>query len=75
VLFCVLVIAFIIAAKNTMTSFGFAAGAEVGQSERLIPGSAALSKDLAEKLNIHPGQQFTVGNYVFTSRDFASGRN
>lgn len=29
VLFCVLVIAFIIAAKNTMTSFGFAAGAEV----------------------------------------------
>lgn len=29
VLFCVLVIAFIIAAKNTMTSFGFAAGAEI----------------------------------------------
>jgi type IV secretion system protein VirB2 len=29
VLFCVLVIAFIIAAKNTLTAFGFATGAEV----------------------------------------------
>jgi len=33
VLFCVLVIAFIIAAKNTMTAFGFAAGAPVSQVE------------------------------------------
>jgi type IV secretory pathway VirB2 component (pilin) len=33
VLFCVLVIALIIAAKNTMTAFGFAAGATVAQVE------------------------------------------
>src|ERR1700736_760566 len=33
VLFCVLVIAFIIAAKNTMSAFGFAAGDEMTQSE------------------------------------------
>ena len=32
VLFCVMVIAFIIAAKNTLTAFGFAAGAEIAQS-------------------------------------------
>ena len=31
VLFCVMVIAFIIAAKNTLTAFGFAAGAEITQ--------------------------------------------
>jgi type IV secretory pathway VirB2 component (pilin) len=35
VLFCVLVIAFIIAAKNTMTAFGFAAGATVSQVEHV----------------------------------------
>ena len=35
VLFCVLVIAFIIAAKNTLTAFGFAAGAEIAQSEHV----------------------------------------
>lgn len=33
VLFCVLVIALIISAKNTLTSFGFAAGAEITQEE------------------------------------------
>src|SRR6266404_1103796 len=35
VLFCVLVIAFIIAAKNTLTAFGFAAGATVSQVEHV----------------------------------------
>ena len=35
VLFCVMVIAFIIAAKNTLTAFGFAAGAELTQSQSL----------------------------------------
>lgn len=39
VLFCVLVIAFIIAAKNTMTSFGFASGAEITQSQSLTSKS------------------------------------
>ena len=39
VLFCVLVIAFIIAAKNTMTAFGFAAGAEIG-IEEVIHGAS-----------------------------------
>ena len=38
VLFCVLVIAFIIAAKNTLTAFGFAAGAEIAQSEHVSTG-------------------------------------
>jgi type IV secretion system protein VirB2 len=38
VLFCVLVIAFIIAAKNTLTAFGFAAGAEITQSQSLTHG-------------------------------------
>jgi type IV secretion system protein TrbC len=38
VLFCVLVIAFIIAAKNTLTSFGFAAGAEITQSQPATKG-------------------------------------
>ena len=38
VLFCVLVIAFIIAAKNTLTAFGFAAGAEIAQSEHVRTG-------------------------------------
>ena len=38
VLFCVLVIAFIIAAKNTLTAFGFAAGAEITQSQSVIKG-------------------------------------
>jgi type IV secretion system protein TrbC len=38
VLFCVLVIAFIIAAKNTLTAFGFAAGAEITQSHSLTHG-------------------------------------
>lgn len=38
VLFCVLVIAFIIAAKNTLTAFGFAAGAEIAQSEHVRRG-------------------------------------
>src|SRR5258708_6044046 len=38
VLFCVLVIAFIIAAKNTLTAFGFAAGAEITQSQHVIKG-------------------------------------
>src|SRR5260370_11668894 len=43
VLFCVLVIAFIIAAKNTMTAFGFSAGATVAQVEyvRCPHGSAS----------------------------------
>ena len=39
VLFCVLVIAFIIAAKNTLTAFGFAAGAEITQSQPVIKGA------------------------------------
>jgi type IV secretory pathway VirB2 component (pilin) len=38
VLFCVLVIAFIIAAKNTLTAFGFAAGAEITQSQSVTKG-------------------------------------
>jgi len=38
VLFCVMVIAFIIAAKNTLTAFGFAAGAELTQSQSLTHG-------------------------------------
>ena len=38
VLFCVLVIAFIIAAKNTLTAFGFAAGAELTQAEHVRTG-------------------------------------
>jgi type IV secretory pathway VirB2 component (pilin) len=38
VLFCVLVIAFIIASKNTLTAFGFAAGAEITQSHHVIKG-------------------------------------
>ena len=38
VLFCVLVIAFIIAAKNTMTAFGWGAGAEITQSEPVTKG-------------------------------------
>jgi type IV secretion system protein TrbC len=38
VLFCVLVIAFIIASKNTLTAFGFAAGAEITQSQHVIKG-------------------------------------
>jgi type IV secretion system protein TrbC len=38
VLFCVLVIAFIIAAKNTLTAFGFAAGAEITQSQPVTKG-------------------------------------
>jgi type IV secretory pathway VirB2 component (pilin) len=33
IFFCVLVISFIIAAKNTLTAFGFAAGSEIGQVE------------------------------------------
>jgi type IV secretory pathway VirB2 component (pilin) len=36
VLFCVLVIALIISAKNTLTAFGFAAGAEITQSQPVI---------------------------------------
>jgi type IV secretory pathway VirB2 component (pilin) len=40
VLFCVLVIAFIIAAKNTLTAFGFAAGATVAQAEHVKEGLA-----------------------------------
>jgi type IV secretion system protein TrbC len=39
VLFCVLVIAFIIAAKNTLTAFGFAAGATVAQAEHVEEGA------------------------------------
>ena len=35
VLFCVLVIAFIIAGKNTLTAFGFAAGATVSPIEHV----------------------------------------
>ena len=38
VLFCVLVIAFIIAAKNTMSAFGWGAGAEITQSKVLSNG-------------------------------------
>ena len=38
VLFCVMVIAFIIAAKNTLQAFGFAAGAELTHSQSLTPG-------------------------------------
>ena len=38
VLFCVLVIAFIIAAKNTLTAFGFAAGAEITQVQPVTKG-------------------------------------
>lgn len=41
VLFCVLVIAFIIAAKNTLTAFGFAAGAEITQVQEEGYGAAA----------------------------------
>jgi predicted small secreted protein len=35
VLFCVLVIAFIIAAKNTMSAFGWGAGAEITLSKAI----------------------------------------
>jgi type IV secretory pathway VirB2 component (pilin) len=38
VLFCVLVIAFIIAAKNTMSAFGWGAGAEVTRSKAVNNG-------------------------------------
>jgi type IV secretion system protein TrbC len=38
VLFCVLVIAFIIAAKNTMSAFGWGAGAEITHSKVVING-------------------------------------
>jgi type IV secretory pathway VirB2 component (pilin) len=45
VLFCVLVIAFIIAAKNTMSAFGWGAGAEITRSKevsnRIVYGVAA----------------------------------
>lgn len=38
VLFCVLVIAFIIAAKNTMSAFGWGAGAEITRSKVVSHG-------------------------------------
>jgi type IV secretion system protein VirB2 len=38
VLFIVLVVAFIIAAKNTLTAFGFAAGSEVGTIQVVSKG-------------------------------------
>jgi type IV secretion system protein TrbC len=38
VLFCVLVISLIIAAKNTLTAFGFAAGAEITQVQHVARG-------------------------------------
>jgi type IV secretory pathway VirB2 component (pilin) len=41
VLFCVLVIALIIAAKNTMSAFGFGAGATVAQGESAHRDSAS----------------------------------
>jgi len=41
VLFSVLVIAFIIAAKNTLSAFGFAAGAEITQVQEEGYGTAA----------------------------------
>jgi type IV secretory pathway VirB2 component (pilin) len=40
IFFCVLVISFIIAAKNTLTAFGFAAGATVSQTEEVTHGRA-----------------------------------
>lgn len=45
VLFCVLVIAFVIAAKNTLTAFGFAAGATVAQVEHVEKGSHVSTQD------------------------------
>lgn len=60
VLFCVLVIAFIVAAKNTLTAFGFAAGAEITESQNIAPQSAALSPGLASNLHMKPGQKFIV---------------
>ena len=53
VLFCVLVIAFIIAAKNTLTAFGFAAGAEITQSQTVNEGAVYgfATSDIAPRWN------------------------
>jgi type IV secretion system protein TrbC len=53
VLFCVLVIAFIIAAKNTLTAFGFAAGAEITQSQPVTKGVVYgfAPRDIAPRWN------------------------
>ena len=53
VLFCVLVIAFIIAAKNTLTAFGFAAGAEITQSQPVTKGVVygSATRDIAPRWN------------------------
>ena len=62
IFFCVLVISFIIAAKNTLTAFGFAAGATISQSEPLRPGDTALSPYASRIINVKTGELFKVWN-------------